>query len=166
MEPTATLSISESPKTASSRPRSWPLVQDTEGEPQEGQHDRGTVDALEAVEGWEWDLRAWRWNEYWFARLLGFVEREGHCAVPNEHVEDDANLGAWVEKQRSFKRAGKLPRDREQLLSRLPDWTWDGRRHGSLPDVVPEWCTVGECTDGKPCGRPVYARGAMSGEFL
>jgi hypothetical protein len=34
------------------------------------------VDALEAVEGWEWDLRAWRWNEYWFARLLRFVKRE------------------------------------------------------------------------------------------
>ena len=38
-----------------------------------------------------------------FNLLLKFREREGHCAVPYAHIEEDTKLGHWVNNQRSLK---------------------------------------------------------------
>eukprot|EP00980_Cylindrotheca_fusiformis_P013428 scaffold3435_cov57-Cylindrotheca_fusiformis.AAC.3 len=49
-------------------------------------------------------------------RLLQFQQREGHCLVPHNHIEDGARLGKWLSEQRRFKRTGKLGSRRIQIL--------------------------------------------------
>lgn len=63
------------------------------------------------------------WNhqsEYWmqgFSKLCEFHRREGHCSVPKVHVEDNFNLGTWVQNQRTNK--NQLTSDRLQKLDQL-----------------------------------------------
>jgi superfamily II DNA or RNA helicase len=42
------------------------------------------------------------WDE-WYGRLVKFKEREGHCLVPQKHLENGFQLGGWVANQRSRK---------------------------------------------------------------
>eukprot|EP00980_Cylindrotheca_fusiformis_P001140 scaffold318_cov110-Cylindrotheca_fusiformis.AAC.12 len=59
-------------------------------------------------------------------RLLQFQQREGHCLVPHNHIEDDARLGRWLETQRRLKRTGKLGSRRIQILEEA-GVAWDAR---------------------------------------
>ena len=77
---------------------------------------------LEVLPGWTWDPTADRW-EATFAVLRGYVEREGHAAVPSSQVEEGVRLGSWVTSQRTNE-AGLEPSRRARLAS-LPGWTWD-----------------------------------------
>ncbi len=59
-------------------------------------------------------------KELWeagFNSLLKFKEREGHCNVPNAHLENAFKLGNWVGKQRQKK--SNLSEDRIQRLDFL-----------------------------------------------
>ncbi|MGO9747678.1 MAG: Helicase associated domain protein [Mycobacterium sp.] len=77
---------------------------------------------LEALPGWNWDLRADMWQRK-FNLLREFQRREGHALVPQGHVEDRVKLGAWVQEQRTNR--AKLSKERRKLLESVPGWTWD-----------------------------------------
>jgi superfamily II DNA or RNA helicase len=51
-----------------------------------------------------------------FAALIEFKNREGHCRVPQDHIEDGINLGRWVGKQRAKK---NISVERRQSLDAL-----------------------------------------------
>jgi hypothetical protein len=53
---------------------------------------------LDAI-GFIWDPRDHKW-EQGFIALLNFKRREGHCRVPQPHVEGKYRLGKWVSMQR------------------------------------------------------------------
>jgi hypothetical protein len=50
--------------------------------------------------GFVWDGQTARW-EIAFSALVKFKDRNGHCRVPQGHLEGDINLGRWVSLQRS-----------------------------------------------------------------
>jgi hypothetical protein len=55
---------------------------------------------LDAI-GFIWDLRSHNW-EQGFISLLNFKRREGHCCVPQFHIEGKYRLGTWVATQRRY----------------------------------------------------------------
>jgi len=57
--------------------------------------------------GFVWDAHSVRWEEG-FRHLDAFVKREGHCRVPNKHLENGFRLGQWVGVQRSVAADTKL----------------------------------------------------------
>jgi superfamily II DNA or RNA helicase len=63
--------------------------------------------------GFIWDVHADLW-EYGFKFLLKYHSREGHCIVPQRHVEDGFKLGAWVANRRKIKNA-QTPAQIERL---------------------------------------------------
>lgn len=86
------------------------------------------VALLLAVPGWFWDAEEDAWSKK-FAALKQFQAREGHASVQHGFVEhfngEDLNLGAWVTRQRHFRKSGRLTEDQEKLLTDLPGWIWD-----------------------------------------
>lgn len=82
---------------------------------------------LEALPGWSWNRQVSAWDDG-YARLLEFVEREGHARVPRGHRDDDGfRLGQWVNVQRACGRRGELPNERARRLESLVGWTWGSR---------------------------------------
>ena len=73
-----------------------------------------------------WDPLKDQWEQK-FALLEQFKEREGHCNVPQKHVEDGVKLGLWLSYQRS--RRGKLEESLQCRLEKL------GVRLDPLADV-------------------------------
>jgi Helicase associated domain/Type I restriction enzyme HindI endonuclease subunit-like, C-terminal len=65
---------------------------------------------LDAI-GFVWDVLASAWEEG-FAALMTFKAGEGHCNVPQRHVEGTFKLGTWVNNQR---RRGDVMTARESL---------------------------------------------------
>jgi superfamily II DNA or RNA helicase len=70
---------------------------------------------LEAL-GFEWDMLASAWEEG-FAALKNFQAREGHCQVPQQHIEGNYRLRSWVGNQRNQK--DSMSADRRQRLDAL-----------------------------------------------
>ena len=70
-----------------------------------------------------WDPRASDWDEA-FRYLRAYKEREGHCRVPYNHVENGFRLGGWATKQRSKRHI--LSQDRRKRLHEL-GFVWDAR---------------------------------------
>ena len=71
------------------------------------------------------------WDEA-FARLVGYVEREGTSVVPAEHLEEGFALGAWVATQRALSheiggRGAVLTPARRRALAELSGWDWGGQ---------------------------------------
>ena len=54
-----------------------------------------------------------------FDLLVQYEEREGHCNVPQRHVEDGSNLGTWLNTQKQLFRQGHLDKERCQRLEDL-----------------------------------------------
>lgn len=79
---------------------------------------------LEALAGWTWIPFDVQWEDA-FAKLLQFVQREGHARVPQQHVEGENRLGSWITRQRQVFGDGQLSQERQQRLEALPGWTWD-----------------------------------------
>ncbi len=92
----------------------------------DGQLSHPRQQRLEKVRGWTWDTLTAQWDEV-FAKLLQFVEREGHARVLRGDVEDGFKLGEWVKAQRTALKAGRLSPERQRRLGDLPRWTWDAR---------------------------------------
>jgi Helicase associated domain/Helicase conserved C-terminal domain len=61
------------------------------------------------------------WDE-WFGLLLRFKSREGHCRVPQFHVEGTSKLGNWVADQR--KQVATMPTVRRRQLDDI-GFVWD-----------------------------------------
>ena len=55
--------------------------------------------------------------------LLAYREREGHCDVPDRHVEDGARLGGWLQNQRQAYKARGMSEEERKAARRhaLPD---------------------------------------------
>ncbi|MHB8449306.1 MAG: DEAD/DEAH box helicase [Mycobacteriales bacterium] len=62
--------------------------------------------------------------EQWFGMVQTYVEREGHAAVPVDHMVGTWRLGLWVAIQRRLGREGALLADRRERLESLPGWSW------------------------------------------
>ena len=68
-----------------------------------------------------WDPLEDAWEEG-FAALTTFKTREGHCRVPQSHVEAAFKLGAWVSNQRQAK--DTIPVESRQRLEEI-GFVWD-----------------------------------------
>lgn len=66
--------------------------------------------------GFIWDKLDEKW-EAAFNTLVAFKNREGHCRVPQRHIENNIKLGTWVNYQRSH--LSSLSRDKIQRLKEL-----------------------------------------------
>jgi hypothetical protein len=66
--------------------------------------------------GFVWNVRDLAW-ERGFALLIAFKRREGHCRVPDDHIENGINLGIWVHTQRH--RQSKMFDERRRRLDDL-----------------------------------------------
>jgi hypothetical protein len=67
--------------------------------------------------GFVWDILDASWEEK-FAELLAYKEINGHCKVPvkgSEHPQ----LGSWVDRQRLYRKEGKLSEERIQRLDEI-----------------------------------------------
>jgi superfamily II DNA or RNA helicase len=80
--------------------------------------------ALEATPGWTWDPFGDAFDRNLNA-LRSFSHREGHTRVPRGHIEDGADLGSWVIKQRH--KMNDLDDTRRRQLESVPGWTWSAR---------------------------------------
>jgi len=83
---------------------------------------KGNLDAakgqkLEAI-GIVWLPLNRQW-ENMYTVLLQYEQREGHCNVPHNHIEDGKKLGEWLTNQRKEKKKGKLDAAKEQKLEKL-----------------------------------------------
>ena len=65
-----------------------------------------------------WNAIDQKWEDY-FALLVQYKTREGHCNVPRSHKEENENLGRWVDRQRMAKRKRKLDPKRRRRLDDL-----------------------------------------------
>jgi hypothetical protein len=70
---------------------------------------------LDAI-GFVWNAAESTWKER-FKALTRFKAREGHCRVPEGHVEGTFNLGKWVNHQRSNK--DNIFAERRRLLNAI-----------------------------------------------
>jgi hypothetical protein len=59
-----------------------------------------------------------------FVLLETYVEREGHCTVPQSHKEDGDSLGRWVQKLRASKKKDLLSADCKRRLESI-GITWE-----------------------------------------
>jgi superfamily II DNA or RNA helicase len=66
---------------------------------------RQRLDELEFV----WDAREALWEEG-FSHLVTYKNREGHCRVPQKHIENGFRLGAWASNQRTNKETMSVKR--------------------------------------------------------
>jgi len=94
----------------------WVGVQRTEKSPLSDER-RSRLNEL----GFVWDAINERW-EQGFSLLSTFKQREGHCLVPIEHIEDEFRLGKWVSRQRSNE--STLADERRSRLNEL-GFVWD-----------------------------------------
>ncbi len=62
--------------------------------------------------------------EFWFGLLVKFKEREGHCRVPHDDMQEAYRLGSWVTNQRRQFKINNLSYERVHKLSGLEGWTW------------------------------------------
>jgi superfamily II DNA or RNA helicase len=78
------------------------------------------AERLDAL-GFSWDPIAEQWEGY-FAALVNFKKREGHCKTNAKHTECGLNLGSWVSAQRSKRRMLAV-----EQISRLDElkFCWD-----------------------------------------
>ena len=60
----------------------------------------------------------------WYNLLEKYKEREGHCLVPKEHVEEGKRLGRWVSSQRDALRDGRMTSGRKERLDAI-GFCWD-----------------------------------------
>ena len=70
--------------------------------------------------GFVWDATNDPWDET-FKLLLKFKDRESHCIVSQDHIEDGFALGRWVTKQRHKK---NLSAERREILNQI-GFVWD-----------------------------------------
>src|SRR5262249_46527791 len=86
---------------------------------------RRNADTLSAIRrqqldelGFVWDPLETDWVEG-LRYLTIYKQREGHCRVPRNHMENGFRLGQWVGRQRQSKQQETLPEARRQQLDEL-----------------------------------------------
>lgn len=89
---------------------------------------RATLDAdqireVEAFPGWSWDPQESLWRKG-IAELAAYKSRYGHVQVPRSYISaSGAQLGRWLDNQRTALRARRLTAARRQALDAVdPHW--------------------------------------------
>ena len=75
---------------------------------------------LDAI-GFIWNVLEEAWEEG-FAALMTFKPRQGHCRVPQRHIEGTFNLGSWVAYSAGNRQT--MPTERRQRLDAI-GFIWD-----------------------------------------
>src|SRR5262245_25142757 len=75
--------------------------------------------------GFVWNTLETNWAEG-LRYLTIYKQREGHCRVPLNHMENGFRLGQWVDRQRQRKDQETVPEARRQQLDEL-GFVWDPR---------------------------------------
>lgn len=91
------------------------------------------VAALASLAGWTWDPFADDF-EVGLTVLLRYAEREGHCNVKVDHVEDGFRLGVWVLVRRKEHASQRLSPERTAQLEAVKGWSWR-RRHETSREI-------------------------------
>ncbi|MBS0638086.1 MAG: helicase associated domain-containing protein [Verrucomicrobia bacterium] len=76
---------------------------------------------FENLPGWTWDSREDSFNKG-LAMLKVYRDREKHCDVPAEHIENGFNLGKFVSYMRTSFSKGTLDLDKKAQLDEIPGW--------------------------------------------
>jgi hypothetical protein len=76
--------------------------------------------------GFIWNPFNVLWEEG-FAALMRFKGREGHCRVPQRHVEGTFKLGAWVSSERN--KEHNLAPERKRRLDEI-GFVWRSKKRG------------------------------------
>ena len=85
---------------------------------------------LDAI-GFVWDSLESAWEEG-FAALTTFKTREGHCLVPQLHLEGTFKLGQWVGVQRQSR--DTMSAERKQRLDEI-GFIWDALEKNGKKDL-------------------------------
>ena len=80
------------------------------------------IEFVNAIETKIISTTAVSWN-FWYGLLEKFTASEGHARPPKPTNKENASLGGWVAKQRSFR--VKLTPEQVSRLEALPGWTWN-----------------------------------------
>ncbi len=83
---------------------------------QQGSLPADQVAALEALPGWEWQLKEAKWQGAYAAALESMQGRA------SESMPVPRSVKAWLSAQRSLYRRGELSAERVRLLQALPGW--------------------------------------------
>jgi hypothetical protein len=78
---------------------------------------------FESLPGWAWEPKEEIKDEFVIA-MTAFSEREGHCNVPQQHMENGIPLGRRVANRRNEYKHKKLSADLVEYLESLPGWSW------------------------------------------
>jgi hypothetical protein len=81
------------------------------------------VSELEALPGWVWDARRYRFLEA-LGKLEAYARRTGHCRVPHDHTENGFKLGQWVSQWRERYRNGTLDPEQTSAFEGITGWSW------------------------------------------
>ena len=65
------------------------------------------------------------WDQH-YLELIRFKDQYGHCKVPQLY-KDNRPLGLWVREQRVYRRRGRLPFEKVELLDKI-GFVWEARR--------------------------------------
>jgi hypothetical protein len=68
------------------------------------------------------------WDQH-YVELIRFKDQYGHCKVPQLY-KDNRSLGLWVREQRVYRRRGRLPFEKVELLDKL-GFVWEARRRAA-----------------------------------
>ena len=85
---------------------------------------------LDAI-GFIWEPRGHKW-EQGFIALLRFKRREGHCCVPQLHVEGNYRLGNWVSTQRKDRKT--MSAERFTRLNKM-GFVWSAEVKGTTAEA-------------------------------
>jgi hypothetical protein len=135
------------------------------------------IQKLEEV-GFDWDPFNTAWENK-FAELCKFKKNYGHCNVPQGYTEN-LSLGAWVTKQRSQYKKGKLLEEQIQRLEEIAfDWDplkteWESKfaelckfkknyGHCNIPRGYTENLSLGAWVTTQ---RALYKKGKISAERI
>jgi hypothetical protein len=86
-------------------------------------HEQLTLERVKRLDELDfvWSPHVERW-EVGFRTLVRFKEREGHCLVPQEYIEDGVRLGVWVANRRRTR--DQLSPERMKRLDNI-GFVWD-----------------------------------------
>jgi hypothetical protein len=121
---------------------------------------------LEVVPGWFWkDKDTWPvWLEVLREHVAAEESLPKQSTVWTRPDGSEWRIGAWISKQRTVCKKGKLPEDRVRQLEAVPGWIWEdeSKKNAAAKQPWPAWLEVlRECVateEGLPKQSTVWTR--------